>query len=47
MQVVLNVKGLFRTTGSGHNREVVALYRWPLVQVPLYHRHGFLSAPRI
>ena len=36
MQVVLNVKGSFRTTGSGHNREVVALYRWPLVQVPLY-----------
>ena len=37
MQVVLNVKGslIFRTTGSGHNREVVALYRWPLVQVPL------------
>ena len=34
MQVVLNVKG---TTGSGHNREVVALYRWPLVQVPLYY----------
>ena len=30
MQVVLNVKGLFRTTGSGHNREVVALYKWPL-----------------
>ena len=21
----------FRTTGSGHNKEVVALYRWPLV----------------
>ena len=36
MQVVLNVKGSPRTTGSGHNREVVALYRWPLVQVPLY-----------
>ena len=36
MQVVLNVKGSFRTTGSGHNREVVALYRWPLGQVPLY-----------
>ena len=36
MQVVLNVKGSFRTTESGHNREVVALYRWPLVQVPLY-----------
>ena len=35
MQVVLNVKGSFRTTGSGHNREVVASYRWPLVQVPL------------
>ena len=31
-----NVKGSFRTTGSGHNREVVALYRWPPVQVPLY-----------
>ena len=27
MQVV---KGPSRTTGSGHNREVVALYRWPL-----------------
>ena len=26
MQVVLNVKGSFRTTGSGHNRAVVALY---------------------
>ena len=26
MQVVLNVKGSFRTTGSGHNREVVVLY---------------------
>ena len=40
MQVVPNVKGSFRTTGSGHNREVVALYRWPLVQVPLYqHVH--------
>ena len=36
MQVVLNVKESSRTTGSGHNREVVALYRWPLVQVPLY-----------
>ena len=36
MQVVLNVKGSFRTTGSGHNREVVALYRWPLEQVPLH-----------
>ena len=35
MQVVLNIKGSFRTTGSGHNREVVALYRWPLVQVPI------------
>ena len=23
MQVVLNVKGSFRTTGSGHNREVI------------------------
>ena len=32
MQVVLNVKGQSRTTGSGHNREVIALYRW----VPLY-----------
>ena len=40
MQVVLNVKGSFRTTGSGHNKEVVALYRWPLV---LYSDfcHGF------
>ena len=36
MQVVLNVKGSSRTTESGHNREVVALYRWPLVLVPLY-----------
>ena len=36
MQVALNEKGSFRTTGSGHNREVVALYRWPLVQAPLY-----------
>ena len=36
MQVVLNVKGSFRTKGSGHNKEVVALYRWPLVQVPLH-----------
>ena len=36
MQVVLNVKGSSRTTGSGCNREVVALYGWPLVQVPLY-----------
>ena len=36
LQVVLNIKGSFRTTGSGHNREVVALYRWPLEQVPLY-----------
>ena len=36
MQVVLNVKGLSRTTGSGRNREMVALYKWPLVQVPLY-----------
>ena len=36
MQVVLNVKGSSRTTGSGHNREVVTLYRWPLVQVPPY-----------
>ena len=34
MQVVLNIKESFRTTGSGHNREVVALYRWPLVQAP-------------
>ena len=40
MQVVLNVKGSFRTTGSGHNREVVALYRWSLVQVPLYQHLG-------
>ena len=36
MQVVLNVKGSFRTAESGHNGEVVALYRWPLGQVPLY-----------
>ena len=35
MQVVLNEKGSFRTAGSGHNREVVALYRWSLEQVPL------------
>ena len=35
MQVVLNVKESSRTTGSSHNREVVALYRWPLGQVPL------------
>ena len=35
MQVVLNVKWPFRTTGSGHDREVVALSRWSLVQVPL------------
>ena len=39
MQVVLNVKGSFRTAESGHNREVVALYRWPLGQVPLYCTH--------
>ena len=31
MQVVLNVKGSFRTTGSGHKREVVALYRYIVV----------------
>ena len=36
MQVVLNVKGSFRTTGSSYNGKVVALYRWPLEQVPLY-----------
>ena len=36
MQVVLNVKGSFRTIGSSRNGEVVSLYRWPLVQVPLY-----------
>ena len=36
MQVVLNVDGSIRTIGRGHDREVVALYRWPLVQVPLY-----------
>ena len=35
MQVGLNVKGSFRTTGSGHNREVVASYRWSLEQFPL------------
>ena len=34
--VVLYVKGSSRTTGSGHNREVVTLYRWQLEQVPLY-----------
>ena len=28
MQVVLNVKGSSRTAESGHNREVVTLYRW-------------------
>ena len=45
MQVVLNVKGSSRTTGSGHNREpVVALYRCPLVQVPLYFS---LGCPRL
>ena len=43
MQVVLNVKGSSRTTGSGHNREVVALYRWPLVQVLLYYNLYTLS----
>ena len=37
MQVVPNVKG---TAGSGHNREVVALYRWPLVQELLYYGHS-------
>ena len=36
MQAVLNVEWSFRTTKSGHNKEVVALYRWTLVQVPLY-----------
>ena len=36
MQVVLNVKGSFRTARSGHNMEVVALYRWPLEQSRLY-----------
>ena len=35
MQVVLDVKGSFRTARSGHNREMVALYRWLLGQVPL------------
>ena len=35
MQVVLNVEGSIRMIGSGHNRDVVAIYRWPLVQVPL------------
>ena len=39
MQVVPNEKGSFRPTGSGHNREVVGLYRWPLVQVPLYYNN--------
>ena len=35
MKVVLNVRGSLRTTESGRNRELemVALYRWPLVQV--------------
>ena len=54
MQVVLNVKGSFRTTGSGHIREVAALYRWSLEQVPLlnisYHVvfpcHGFYNIYR-
>ena len=41
MQVV---KQLSRTTGSGHNREVVALYRWPLGQVPLYQDDCLLIA---
>ena len=45
MQVVLNVKGSFRTTGGGHNREVIALYRWLLEQVPLYSSKD--SAPLI
>ena len=36
MQVVVNVKRSFRTTGS----EVVALYRWSLEQVPLYLETG-------
>ena len=31
MQVTVN--GSFRTSGSGHNREAVALYRWSLVQI--------------
>ena len=31
-----DLKESFRTTESGHNREVVALYRWLLEQVPLY-----------
>ena len=35
MQVVLNVEGSIRTIGRGRDREVFALYRWPLVQVPL------------
>ena len=33
MQVVLNVKRSFKTTGIDHNREVVVLYRWPQAQV--------------
>ena len=41
MQVVLNVKGSFRTSGSGHNREVVALYTYD--QVPLYCLYRFNS----
>ena len=32
-----DVNRSFRTTGSGYNGKVVALYRWPLEQVPLYH----------
>ena len=37
-------KRSFRTTESGHNREVVALHRWPLVQVPLYFAIVYLVA---
>ena len=44
MQVVLNVKESSRSTESGHNREVVALYRWPLVQVPLYHKINYIAS---
>ena len=39
MQVVLNVKGSSRTIGSGHNREVAALYRWPQINRRYYLVH--------
>ena len=47
MQVILNVIGSFRTAGSSHNKEVVALYRWPLEQVPLYWHSNALSGMRV